>query len=65
MERKQTPSDTRRLASISETELMTGLKRSSIYKALKNGDLRCVRVGRRTLVSVDSVNELAARASAL
>lgn len=47
-------------ASINDTAKALGLGRTSIYSLIKGGKLDVVRIGRRTLVRVDSIQRLLA-----
>lgn len=36
---------------------MTGLARTQIYKAIKDGDLKSLKIGKRRLIRVDALKE--------
>ena len=44
--------------SYAEAELVTGLSRSSIYRAVKRGDLRSMKVGNRVIIPVGDLAKL-------
>ena len=44
--------------SISETARSIGIGRSMIYELIKEGRLRTVKIGRRTLVPAPAISEL-------
>ena len=44
--------------SVVDTAKLLGLSRSKIYELIHSGDLRIVKIGRRTLVSVASIRTL-------
>lgn len=46
--------------SINETAKVLGLGRTSVYLLIKDGRLDVVRIGRRTLVRVESIQRLLA-----
>lgn len=48
-------------ASINDTAKALGLGRTSIYSLIKAGRLEAFKVGRRTLVKVESVQRLLAK----
>jgi excisionase family DNA binding protein len=43
--------------SISETCKLTSLGRTTLYAAIKNGDLKTCKVGRRTLITAVSLQQ--------
>jgi len=43
---------------------MTGIGRSKLYELIASGDLETVKIGRCTLVTIDALKELLARARA-
>jgi excisionase family DNA binding protein len=45
--------------SIAETASLLGLGRTKIYELIRSGDLKTMKVGRRTLVSVASIQVFA------
>lgn len=47
-------------ASINDTAKALGLGRTSVYSLIKNKRLNVVKIGRRTLVRVDSIQRLLA-----
>jgi excisionase family DNA binding protein len=47
-------------ASINDTAKALGLGRTSVYSLIKNKRLDVVKIGRRTLVRVDSIQRLLA-----
>lgn len=48
----------RRLVSIREAGKMLGIGRSTVYRMMEDGRLATRKIGRRTLVQVDSINVL-------
>jgi excisionase family DNA binding protein len=48
--------------SISEFVAATGLGRTKTYELIKGGELHVIKVGRRTLITVESVHHLMAGA---
>jgi len=44
--------------SIKDTALALGLGRTSIYALIREGRLETIKLGRRTLVKVDSIRRL-------
>lgn len=46
------------LISINDTAKALGLGRSKIYQLIQAGDLSVIKIGRRTLVSMQSVQTL-------
>jgi excisionase family DNA binding protein len=44
--------------TIEAAKKLTGLGTTTIFKLIKDGDLQTVKVGRRTLVLVDSIERL-------
>jgi hypothetical protein len=49
------------LTTIAGTRVMTGLGNTSIWGLIKNGELRTVKFGRRTMVVVESIHDAIAR----
>ncbi len=49
-----------KLVSINEACTMLGLGRTSVYRMISDGRLITTRIGRRTLVTMDSLDELMA-----
>jgi excisionase family DNA binding protein len=43
--------------SIKEAEKITGLGRTTLWKAINNGRLKCFRAGRRVLFSLDHLTD--------
>ncbi|WP_308280495.1 helix-turn-helix domain-containing protein [Williamsia sp. DF01-3] len=52
---------TRRLYTVKEAALMTGLSRASIYNRLSAGDIRSVKVGSRRLFPDTAIDEFIER----
>jgi predicted DNA-binding transcriptional regulator AlpA len=52
------------LTSIAGTKVMTGLGGTSIWGFIKDGELRTVKLGRRTMVVVSSIHQMIARRQA-
>lgn len=48
--------------TINDTAKALGLGRTSIYQLIREGRLEAVKIGRRTLVKVDSIRRLIAAA---
>jgi hypothetical protein len=46
-------SATPKFATITDWSVLTGMGRSLVYEALARGDLRAVKLGKRTLIDVD------------
>jgi excisionase family DNA binding protein len=59
------PSPAKIAYSIAEAVRASGMSRSAIYLALKSGDLRGVKLGRRTLVRHEDLAAYIARLPAL
>jgi excisionase family DNA binding protein len=55
------PTDGRRLAPIPSAQRMLGVGRSTIYALLARGDLVAVKLGARTLITVESIESLLRR----
>ncbi len=51
--------------TINDTAKALGLGRTSIYALIREGRLEAVKIGRRTLVKVDSIRRLIASACGL
>ena len=49
--------DDLRLLSIEQALAMTGLSRTTFYRLRRDGDIRTVKVGSRTLVPVKSLRD--------
>jgi excisionase family DNA binding protein len=49
------------LASIPEAVRMLSVGRSTLYRLISDGKLETVKIGRRTLIRVDSIKALAAQ----
>lgn len=47
---------TKRLLSVPEVEVKTGLGRTTVYGLMTNGDLRSVKIGRRRLVRSEDLD---------
>lgn len=47
-------------ASINDTAKALGLGRTSVYSLIQSGKLETVKIGRRTLVKVESIHRLIA-----
>lgn len=63
---QKVPLENQRLSfSINETVASTGLGRSSIYEAIREGRLRARKVGRRTVVLAADLNDFLASLPAL
>ena len=45
--------------SINDTAKALGVGRSSVYSLLKSGRLDAIKIGRRTLLTTESINRLA------
>ena len=45
--------------SINDTAKLLGVGRSSVYALLKTGKLDAIKIGRRTLLTTDSIKRLA------
>lgn len=54
----QAQKDARRLAPIPTAQRMLGVGRSTIYALLARGDLIAVKLGSRTLITVESIENL-------
>jgi len=48
---------------IRDAELAIGVKRTKLFAMMKSGDLRRVKIGRRTLITVKSIERLVERNS--
>ena len=57
-ERKRTENVERIGVSVQEAAKMLGISRPHFYPLIKDGKVRTVKIGRRTLVSVQSLREL-------
>ena len=51
------------LASIPEATRMLSVGRSTLYRLISDGKLQTVKIGRRTLIRMDSIQSLASGAS--
>lgn len=51
--------------SINDACNYIGLKRTKMYQLIKSGDVRAVKLGRRTLVTTVSLNNLVSAGEAL
>lgn len=49
--------------TIEGTEKATGLGKTKIYELINEGKLRTVKIGRRTLVTTDSIRALVSEAA--
>ncbi|WP_426265163.1 helix-turn-helix domain-containing protein [Sphingomonas sp. PWP1-2] len=49
--------------TIADTQRVTGLGRTKLYELIGNGRLKTVKIGRRTLVSTDSIRALVGEAA--
>jgi excisionase family DNA binding protein len=49
---------TKRTYTVKEASLILGISKDAIYDAVKRGDLKAVRVGRRVAISADPLNQL-------
>jgi excisionase family DNA binding protein len=45
-------------APVAEFRLLSGLSRDTIYKLLKSGELRSIKIGRRRLIVIESYHAL-------
>jgi excisionase family DNA binding protein len=45
--------------SINDTAKVLGIGRSSVYALIKSGDLDTMKIGRRTLLTTESIRRLA------
>ncbi len=48
----------RRALSPREAERTLGISHASLYRAIKTGKLKVVKLGARTLIPVETINEL-------
>lgn len=48
----------RKFLQVEEVSLMTGLFRSGTYKAIKEGCIESVKIGRRVLIPVEALEKL-------
>lgn len=58
-----TLADDRITVSIEETKRITSLGNTTVFALIKRGDLKVIRLGRRTLVFMSSIRELLGRES--
>jgi len=54
------PGNASRLVSIRETADLMGVGRSTIYRLIESGELTKLKIGRRTLIERDSIDQLLA-----
>lgn len=52
------PEEKRRALSPREAERTLGISHATLYRAIKSGRLKTIKLGARTLVPVETINEL-------
>ena len=55
-----TPTVTRRTFTIPEAAIIVGVGKSTLYEHVKNGDVPCVRLGRRVVIPAHVIESMLA-----